>query len=151
MQTLNSMLTDRGYSIKISKKMDKPIVIYNFFNKDLNDKMINSFNFINIENTETTIIEYNFDDSNTSHLKNTYQNIFIKNGTLNYYFINDRKTQSYNYSNNLSKLNNAELKYYILSSGIKFRKDDNEIYLNGSKSNCEIYSVLSKKRRASRN
>ena len=59
MQTLNSMLTDRGYSIKISKKMDKPIVIYNFFNKDLNDKMINSFNFINIENTETTIIEYN--------------------------------------------------------------------------------------------
>ena len=141
MQTLNSMLTDRGYSIKISKKMDKPIVIYNFFNKDLNDKMINSFNFINIENTETTIIEYNFDDSNTSHLKNTYQNIFIKNGTLNYYFINDRKTQSYNYSNNLSKLNNAELKYYILSSGIKFRKDDNEIYLNGSKSNCEIYSA----------
>ena len=63
------MLTDRGYSIKISKKMDKPIVIYNFFNKDLNDKMINSFNFINMENTETTIIEYNFDDLNTSHLK----------------------------------------------------------------------------------
>ena len=141
MSTLNNMLTDRGYSIKISKKMDQPIVIYNFFNKDLNDKMINNFNFINIENTDATIIEYNFDDSNTGHLKNTYQNIFIKNGTLNYYFINDRKTQSYNYCNNLSKLNNAELKYYVLSSGIKFRKDDNEIYLNGKDSNCEIYSA----------
>ena len=141
MSTLNSMLTDRGYSIKISEQMDKPIVIYNFFNKDLNDKMINNFNYINLENTDATIIEYNFDDSNTSHLKNTYQNIFIKNGTLNYYFINDKKTQSYSYCNNLSKLNNAELKYYVLSSGIKFRKDDNEIYLNGSKSNCEIYSA----------
>ena len=140
MSILNSMLTDRGYSIKISKKMDKPIVIYNFFNKNLNDKMINSFNFINIENTDATIIEYNFDDSNSSHLKNAFQNIFIKSGTLNYYFINDRKTKSYNYCNNLTKLNNAELKYYVLPSGIKFRKEDNEIYLNGKESNCEIYS-----------
>ena len=40
------------------------------------------FNFINIENTDATIIEYNFDDSNTSHLKNTYQNIFIKSGGI---------------------------------------------------------------------
>ena len=141
MSTLNNMLTDRGYSIKISKRIDRPIVIYNFFNKNLNNKMINNFNSIDIDNTDATIIEYNFDDSNTVHFKNTYQNIFIKNGTLNYYFINDRKTQSYNYCNNLSKLNNAELKYYVLSSGIKFRKDDNEIYLNGNESNCEIYSA----------
>ena len=141
MSTLNSMLTDRGYSIKISKQMDKPIVIYNFFDKDLNDKMINNFNYINLEKVDATIIEYNFDNSNTSHLKNTYQNIFIKNGNLNYYFVNDRKTQSYNYCNNLSKIDNAELKYYVLSSGIKFRKDDNEIYLNGKESNCEIYSA----------
>ena len=71
MSTLNSMLTDRGYSIKISEQMDKPIVIYNFFDKDLNNKMINNFNYINLEKVDATIIESNFDDSNTSHLKNT--------------------------------------------------------------------------------
>ena len=59
-----------GSNILLIKGQDleKPLVIYNYYNHDLQDKMINNTNAIRISNSKCTIIEVDIDKSKSALL-----------------------------------------------------------------------------------
>ena len=65
--SLNKALSSGGSDLVIKEnyKCKKPIIIYNYFSSNLDDKMINSSNKIKLEqNSELTLIEYNISEKN---------------------------------------------------------------------------------------
>ena len=61
---LNKALSSGGFSLEVQKdyKCKKPIIIYNYFTANLDNKIINNSNKIKLnQNSELTLIEYNID------------------------------------------------------------------------------------------
>ena len=69
MLSMNLAFLDRGYSFQIKEDLNKPLVIYNFFNNDLENKIISNSNFIRISNSKVKIIELNIDKSKSKYFK----------------------------------------------------------------------------------
>ena len=130
MLSMNLAFLDRGYSFKITKDLDKPLVIYNFFDNDLENKIISNSNFIKISNSKVKIIELNIDKSKSKYFKNTFQKYQINESDVNYFFINQKNSNGFNYTKNEIEINDLNSKkgskfnYFTLGSGSKFRKDD---------------------------
>ena len=145
MQNLNTALYDSGLSIEIDKnsEFEKPIVIFNYFSDKLQNKIINNSNFIKLsENSKATIIELLIDQSGDSFLVNSFKYCTLQNNSkLNYYFINEKRSNGFYYNYFDSKLfKDCELKKYIFSSGLKFYKSDENIDLIGQNSDGQFYS-----------
>jgi len=144
--SLNKALSIGGFYLEVQKnyKFEKPLIIYNYFTSNLENKIINNSNKIKLnENSELTIIEYNIGEKN-KFLKNTFEEINLKEGSLlkNIAF-QKNKFNGYFYKNiNGSIEYNSSYESYILSSGLKFNKFDINIDLNGENSNCFILSGL---------
>ena len=144
--SLNKALSIGGFYLEVQKnyKFKKPLIIYNYFTSNLENKIINNSNKIKLnENSELTIIEYNIGEKN-KFLKNTFEEINLKEGSLlkNIAF-QKNKFNGYFYKNiNGSIEYNASYESYILSSGLKFNKFDINIDLNEENSNCFILSGL---------
>ena len=138
---------DRGCSFEIPEDLNKPLVIYNFFDNDLENKIICNSNFIKISNSKVKIIELNIDKSKSKYFKNTFQKYQINNSEVDYYFINFHNSNGFNYTKNEIEINDLNskkgsiLNYFIFGSGSKFRKDDYEISLNGENSFAKINSA----------
>ena len=147
MLSLNLSFVDRGYSFQICEDLEKPLVIYNYYDHDLQDKMINNTNSIKIENSKCTIIEVDIDKSESSYFKNTFQRYEVQDSEVNYLFINLKKSKAFNYTNNTININDLNAKkgskfnFFIFGSGSKFRKDDYEISLNKENSFAKINSA----------
>ena len=144
---LNNALSTGGFTLEISKnyKLKKPVVIYNYFSQNLKETIKKKKNSIILnENAELNLIDYIDDDSKYNFMKNTIENISIKkNATLKNIFINNSKCNGYFYKYIKSSLEkNSCYESYILSSGLRFNKQDIEINLNEEKSNCSIYGAL---------
>ena len=71
----NIAFADRGFNLELASSLSKPIVIYNIFKNDLENKFINISNNIKLINSDITVIEYNIDNSNSSFFKNTFPNL----------------------------------------------------------------------------
>ena len=99
---LNKALSLGGFKLEVYKnyKLNKPIVIYNYFTSNLDNKIINSSNKIKLqENSELTLIEYNFGEK-SKFLKNTFETINIEKGSvLKNVFIQKTKSNGYFYKN----------------------------------------------------
>ena len=68
-----------GFNLEVQKnyKCKKPIIIYNYFTSNLDNKIINNSNNIKLnQNSELTIIEYNMGEKN-KFLKNTFENFIL--------------------------------------------------------------------------
>ena len=147
MLSLNLSFVDRGYSFQISEDLEKPLVIYNYYDHDLQDKMINNTNSIKFENSKCTIIELDIDKSKSAYFKNTFQRYEVQDSEVNYLFINLEKSKAFNYTNNTININDLNAKkgskfnFFIFGSGSKFRKDDYEISLNKENSFAKINSA----------
>ncbi len=147
MLSMNLAFTDRGYSFQIFKDLDKPLVIYNFFDEKLENKLISNSNLISISNSKVKIIELNIDKSKSNYFKNTFQKFQINESEVDYYFVNYNKSNGFNYTKNIIEINDSKskfgskLKYFIFGSGSKFRKDDYEIFLDGENSFAKINSA----------
>ena len=144
---LNNALSTGGFSLEISKnyKFKKPLVIYNYFTKNLKETIINNKNSIILnENTELTLIDYIDDNSKENFMKNTIDNVSIKkNAILKNIFINNLKCNGYFYKHIKAVLEkNSCYENYVLSSGLRFNKQEIEINLNEEHSSCSIYSAL---------
>ena len=144
---LNKALSLGGFKLEVYKnyKLNKPIVIYNYFTSNLDNKIINSSNKIKLqENSELTLIEYNFGEK-SKFLKNTFETINIEKGSvLKNVFIQKTKSNGYFYKNiSGSQGFNSSYQHFIFSSGIKFNKIDLNINLEKEKSNCYILAGLS--------
>ena len=143
---LNKALTIGGYNLEIKEnyKCRKPIIIYNYFTSDLNNKIINNSNKIKLnQNSELTLIEYNIGEK-SKFIKNTFEKVDIDKGSdLKNIIIQKNKGNGYFYKNiSGSQGYNSSYQNFILSSGLKFNKIDIDMNLNKENSNCFILSGL---------
>ena len=144
---LNKALSLGGFNLEVQKdyKCKKPVVIYNYFTSNLDNKIINNSNKIKLnQNSELTLIEYNVCEK-SKFFKNTFEKINIDKGSsLKSIIIQKTKSDGYFYKN-ISGFQdyNSSYQNFILSSGLKFNKLDIDINLEKENSNCYILSGLS--------
>ena len=144
---LNHALAENGYSLEVDEnyKFKKVVVIYNFFKKDVKNKILNNKNKIQLnENSELHIIEYIIDEFNSKFISNVYENIILKkNSKLKNIFIQENRSNGFFHKFLKNKLFlNSEYSNLIFSSGLKFNKLDIECDLNEENSKCNILSAL---------
>ena len=96
---MNHALAENGYSLEIDKnyKFKKVLVIYNFFTKDVKNKILNNKNKIKVkENAELHVIEYTINESKSKFINNVYENIILeKNSKLKNLFIQNNKSDGF--------------------------------------------------------
>ena len=144
---LNKALSLGGFYLEVQKdyKCKRPIIIYNYFTSNLDNKIINSSNHIKLnENTELTLIEYNIGEKN-KFLKNTFEKINVgKDSSFKNIILQKSKSAGYFYKNiSGSQAYNSSYQNFILSSGLKFNKIEINMNLEKDNSNCYILSGLS--------
>ena len=144
---LNKALSLGGFKIEIKEnyKCKKPIIIYNYYSSNLENKIINNSNKIKLnQSTELTLIEYNVDE-NSKFLKNTFETVEIaKDSVLKSISIQKSKSKGYFYKNiSGSQGYNSNYQNYILTSGLRFNRVEIEMSLEKENSNCFIMSGLS--------
>ncbi len=144
---LNNALATGGFSLEISKnyQLKKPLVIYNYFSKNLKESIINNKNSIILnEDTQLILINYIDDNSKDNFMMNVMDSVQIKkNAVLKNIFINNSRCNGYFYKYIKSELEEkASYDNYILSTGLKFNKIDIEIDHNEENSRSSIFSAL---------
>ena len=144
---LNSALSSGGFSLEITKnyKLKKPLVIYNYFSKNLKNKILNNKNSIKLnEGSELMLIDYNDGNTDGNFIKNTMDIVSLEeNAVLKNILIQDSKSNGHFYKYiKVSLEGSSNYENYILSSGLKLNKIEMEINLNKENSSCSIYSAL---------
>ena len=144
---LNNALATGGFTLEVSKnyKFIKPLVIYNYFSKNLKESIINNKNLINLnDESELTLINYVDDNSKDNFMTNTIDNIIIKkNASLKNIFINSSRCNGYFYRFIKTVLEKgSSCDNYLLPTGLKFNKLDIEIDHNEENSRSSIFSAL---------
>jgi Fe-S cluster assembly protein SufD len=144
---LNSALATGGFTLEVSKNYEfiKPLVIYNYFSKNLKESIINNKNSLILNNeSKLTLINYIDHNSNENFMTNTVDNITIKkNASLKNIFINNSRCNGYFYrfiKTVLEKESSCD--NYLLSTGLKFNKLDMEIDHKEENSRSSIFSAL---------
>ena len=145
---LNSALATGGFTLEVSKnyKFAKPLVIYNYFSKNLKETIINNKNSIILnDDSELTLINFIDNDLNENFMTNTMDNIIVKKqASLNNIFINNSRCNGYFYRFIKTLLEKgSSCDNYLLSTGLKFNKLDIEIDHNEENSRSSIFSSLS--------
>jgi len=144
---LNHALAENGYSLEVEKnyKFKKVLVIYNFFTKDLKNKILNKKNKIKLkENSEMHMIEYTINDSDFKFINNVYEDVVLeKNSIFKNIYIQKNRSNGYFYKFLKNKLySNSKYGNFIFSSGLKFNKLDIECDLKEKNCDCSIQSAL---------
>ena len=143
---LNKALSSGGLNLEIQKdyKCKKPVIIYNYFNSSLDNKIINNSNKIKLnQNSEVTLIEYNICEK-SKFLKNTFEKVEIdENAILKKIIIQNTKSNGFFYKYIFgSQGYNSSYQNFILTSGLKFNKTEIDMNLEKENSNCFILSGL---------
>ena len=143
---LNKALSSGGFSLEVQKdyKCKKPIIIYNYFSSDLDNKIINNSNQIMLsKNSELTLIDYNINEK-SKFFKNTFEKINVGKGSLlKSITIQKTKSNGYFYKNISGTQDyNSSYQNFILSSGLKFNKIEINMDLEKENSSCYILSGL---------
>ena len=82
---LNNALNQGGYYLEVLKnyKLNKPLVIYNYFLNDLTNQVINNKNLVKLDNNcKIDLIEFNFDISESNFIQNNYTTIKIGENSI---------------------------------------------------------------------
>ena len=143
---LNKALSSGGFNLEILKnyKCKRPIVIYNYFNSNLENKIINNSNKIKLnQNSELILIEYNICE-NSKFLKNTFEKVDLdKDSTFKNIMIQKTKSDGYFYKHLYGTQElNSNFQNFILTSGLKFNKVEIDMNLKKENSSCFILSGL---------
>ena len=144
---LNQALSLGGYNLEVQKdyKCKKPIIIYNYFTSNLDNKIINNSNQIKLnQNSKLTLIEYNISEK-CKFFKNTFEKININKGSeLKTFIIQKTKSNGYFYKNISGTQDyNSSYQNFVLSSGLKFNKIEIDMNLEKENASCYILSGLS--------
>ena len=144
---LNSALLSGGFELEIAKnyKLKKPLVVYNYYSKDLKNKILNNKNSIKLnQGSKLTLIDYSDGNIQSNFIRNTVDIVSLEeNAILKNILIQNSKSNGHFYryvKGSLESRSNYE--NYILSSGLKLNKIEIEINLNKDNSSCSIYSAL---------
>ena len=147
MLNLNIALVDCGFQLKIDDNYNfkKPIVIYNYFTKNLDNKIINNSEIINLgKNAKVKVLELFINQNHATFFKNTLKSYRVsEDASLNYYFVNLKKNNCFSYNYLKADIfKNSNFENFIFSSGTKFLKSDLNINLLDNNSECAINSGL---------
>jgi len=144
---LNSALLSGGFELEIAKnyKLKKPLVVYNYYSKDLKNKILNNKNSIKLnQGSKLTLIDYSDGNIQSNFIRNTVDIVSLEeNAIMKNILIQNSKSNGHFYryvKGSLESRSNYE--NYILSSGLKLNKIEIEINLNKDNSSCSIYSAL---------
>ena len=146
LHNLNQALSLGGFNLEIQKdyKCKKPIIIYNYFTSNLDNKIINNSNQIKLnQNSGLILIEYNISEK-CKFLKNTFEKINISKGSeLKTFIIQKTNSNGFFYKNISGTQDyNSSYQNFLLSSGLKFNKIDIDIDLVKENASCYILAGL---------
>ena len=142
---LNRALSLGGFNLEIQKnyRCNKPIVIYNYFSSNLDNKINNSNKIKLNQNSELILIEFNIGEE-SKFFKNTFEQVVVeKDAILKNIMVQSTKSNGYFYKHIYgSQELNSSFQNFILTSGLKFNKIEIEMNLEKENSNCFILSGL---------
>ena len=146
LHNLNQALSLGGFNLEIQKdyRCKKPIIIYNYFTSNLDNKIINNSNQIKLnQNSGLILIEYNISEK-CKFLKNTFEKINISKGSeLKTFIIQKTNSNGFFYKNISGTQDyNSSYQNFLLSSGLKFNKIDIDIDLVKENASCYILAGL---------
>ena len=131
--SLNHALVNDGIflEIKDNYSFNKPLTIYNFFNKSSENKIINNKIFISLgKNSKLSLLECHKAEAGIKYFDNAIHNYLIeKNAILKKFVIDSNSDNSYGYHlTNVKSYSNSIFENFLFSSGSGFVK--NEIHCN---------------------
>jgi len=147
LNALNHALVNDGIFLKIEDdySFKKPLIIYNFFNKFSENKIINNKSIILLgKNSKLSVLEWYRAESDIKYFNNTIHNCSIqKNAILKKYIMDSNLDNSYNYHlTNVKSYSNSIFENFLFSSGSSFIKNEIHCDLLESFSSCFVNALI---------
>jgi len=144
---LNHALTNDGILLDIEDNysFNKPLVIYNFFDKAVENKIVNNKFFISLgEKSNLSLVDFYRCEDNIKYFNNTIHNYTIKkNATLKKFSINDSLDNSYNYNSvKIKSYSNSIFENFLLSLGPNLIKNEIHCNLLEDFSSCFVNGIM---------
>jgi len=145
--SLNHALVNDGIFLEIEDNysLNKPLIIYNFFNKSSENKIINNKSFISLgKNSKLSLLEYHKAEDGIKYFNNTIHNYSIqKNAILKKFSADSNLGNSYNYHlTNVKSYSNSIFENFLFSSGSSFVKNEIHCDLLESFSSCFVNALI---------
>ena len=145
--SLNHALVNDGIFLEIEDNysLNKPLIIYNFFNKSSENKIINNKSFISLgKNSKLSLLEYYKAEDSIKYFNNTIHNYLIqKNAILKKFSTDSNLDNSYNYHlTNVKSYSNSIFENFLFSSGSSFIKNEIHCDLLESFSSCFVNALI---------
>jgi len=145
--SLNHALVNDGIFLEIEDNYSfkKPLIIYNFFNKFSENKIINNKCFISLgKNSKLSLLEYYKAEDSIKYFNNTMHHYSIqKNSILKKFSIDNNLDNSYNYHlTNVKSYSNSIFENFLFSSGSSFVKNEIHCDLLESFSSCFVNALI---------
>ncbi len=145
--SLNHALSNDGIILEIRDNycFNKPLIIYNFFDKEADNKIINNKIFINLgKESSLSLIDFYSSDENIKYFNNTVHNYSIKkNSIFKKFNINVNLDNSYNYnSTKVKSYSNSIFENFLLSLGPSFIKSEIHCDLLENISSCFVNGIM---------
>ena len=147
MLSLNHALANDGIILEIDDNysFNKPLVIYNLFDQNAFNKIINNKIFISLgEESNLCIVDFFRCENDVKYFNNTIHNYTIKkNSSLKKFSINDALNNSYNYNSvKVKSYSNSSFENFLLSLGPNLIKNEIHCSLLENYSSCLINGVM---------
>jgi len=145
--SLNHALVNDGIFLEIEDNysFNKPLIIYNFFNKFSENKIINNKSFISLgKNSKLNLLEYYKAEDSVKYFNNTIHNYLIrKNAILKKFSTDSNLDNSYNYHlTNVKSYSNSIFENFLFSSGSSFIKNEIHCDLLETFSSCFVNALI---------
>jgi len=147
MVSLNHAFTNDGIILEIDDNylFNKPLVIYNLFDKLSENKIVNNKVFISLGNESSlSLVDFYKCENNIKYFNNTIHNYTInKNSILKKFSINAALDNSYNYnSTKINSYSNSIFENFLLSIGPSFIKNEVHCNLLESYASCFVNGIM---------
>jgi Fe-S cluster assembly protein SufD len=147
MISLNHAFTSDGITFEIDDNylFNKPLIIYNFFDGEADNKIINNKVFISLgENSNLSLVDFYQGANNIKYFNNSIHNYTIKkNGILKKFSINADLDKSYNYtSTKIKSFSNSIYENFLLSLGPNLIKNEVHCDLLENYSSCFVNGIM---------
>jgi len=147
LESLNHALANDGIILEVKNGyfFKKPLIIYNFFDQDSENKIITNKFFISLgESACLNILEYYKSENNTKYFNNVTHNYSIKkNSIFKRFIVNNNLDNSYNYHlTNIKSYSSSIFENFLFSSGSNFIKNEIHCDLLESFASCFINGAI---------
>ena len=147
MISLNHALVNDGIVLEIEDNypFNNPLIIYNFFDKKVENKILNNEVFISLgRKSSLTLVDFYKCENNIKYFNNTVHNYTIKKDAIFKKFsINASLESSYNYnSTKVNSYSNTVFENFLLSLGPNLIKNEIHCNLLENFSSCFVNGVM---------